>query len=139
MALSPEALMRAFIEWPTTIKRPHVSFGLRCQKGHGGGYVYVWGPSADAANLQESRVIIELWNGVVGVRQPLHQHIPGMVARVSAATIKNDPLGYSCGPSFGDFTHGIPPSAMGPGTLYPDAQAVVAAVLAAFAKAGVSW
>jgi hypothetical protein len=51
----------------------------------------------------------------------------------------NDPLGYGCGPNFGGFTHAIPSSAMGPGTLYPDARSIVVAVLSAFAAAGMPW
>ena len=62
-----------------------------------------------------------------------------MVARVSTTSIEHDPLGFGCGPSYGPFTHAIPASAMGPGTLYPDARAVVSAVLAAFAKTGLAW
>jgi hypothetical protein len=108
-------------------------------KGPGRGYVRVWGPSANPQNPRQSHVIIELWNGVVGVRAPLHQHIPGTVARVTTATIVNDPLGYGCGPNFGGFSHAIPSSAMGPGTLYPDARSIVVAVLSAFAAAGMPW
>jgi len=156
MALSPDELMRAFIEYPmamvddnddvgaetptvAAVKRPYVAFGLRCRNGPGRGYVRIWGPSANPQNPGQSHVIIELWNGVVGVRAPLHQHIPGTVARISTATIVNDPLGYSCGPSFGEFTHAIPSNAMGSGAVYPDARSVVTAVLSAFAAAGMPW
>ena len=153
MALLPDELMQAFAATagdngddlaaessPADVaQHPAVSFGMRCRRGPGGGYVRVWGPNADPRSVSQSHVIIEMYNGMVGVRAPLHQHIGGAVERVSSATIKSDPLGYGCGSNYGPFTHAIPSIAMGPGALYPDAAAVVAAVLAAFRKLGWRW
>jgi len=63
----------------------------------------------------------------------------GLVGLSIVAWSSLDRSVYSCGPSFGRFTHAIPSSAMGPGTLYPDAHAIVVAVLSAFAAAGMAW
>lgn len=149
MAFTCDEILRAFSEHdsncgdpdeePGTNASQGVIIQLRCPKGPGRGYYRIWGPSAPSTSASASFVLVENWNGVVGVHDKLAPHIAGLARRRDKATIAQDDLGYGCGPSYGCYWNAIPISAMGPGLLYPTPGDVVKAVLAAFAKAGLPW
>ena len=107
---------------------------------HGtGGYERVWGPNARTTSPAGSYLVIERYNGVLGIRDELVSQFSALPTRRSDVNIKVDPLGYGCGPKYGRYTRAIPSSAMGVGQTYPTPASLVQAIVAAFGKAGIAW
>ncbi len=110
----------------------HVSFRLR---GAPNGYVRVWGPSADPSKRGTSYICIERYNGALAFR---HE---GLARRLEAKPraqerIESDPLGWSAGPG-GGFDWGLSPAEIA--KRFDDADALVRAIVDAFAQEGVPW
>jgi len=112
---------------------------LICPTGPGGGYVRIWGPNALYLGPAGSFIVVERWNGVVGVRNELTPFLRGLAARRANVNIQMDPLGFGCGPNYGRYWQAIPVTDMGPGARYPTPATLVAAILAAFQSASILW
>ena len=84
-------------------------------------------------------MVIEQYNGVVGIRAELAPFLTSVVNRRSDVDIRANPLGYGCGPNYGRYTQAIPSSAMGSGQTYATPASLVQAVVAAFGSAAIPW
>lgn len=78
-----------------------------CDRGGVPGYTHVHGPSqpADPARCHTHWVVVERYNGTVGLCQPLAKAL-GAVPRPLIPITKH-PLGYSCRAAFGRFDNAL--------------------------------
>jgi hypothetical protein len=75
------------------------------QRGGSPGYVHVVPRGFDPARRGHRHVLVELYNGTVGVTEELKDELKAQPR--STARIEDDPLGYSAGPNYGRFRWGI--------------------------------
>ncbi|MEO5731820.1 MAG: hypothetical protein ABI134_33565, partial [Byssovorax sp.] len=90
------------------------------------GYTHIHGPRQPKGNghCTTHTVTVEKQNGTVSVREPIAETM-GATAR-AAVPIKQDPMGHSCGPEYGEFGFGFTAATLrGRGTLDDFAREVI--------------
>jgi len=128
-------------EAPSAVQahKHRVTFGLRCEKGRPGGYIRVWGPSADPKRDLDCHVVIERYNGTVAVSSTIAGHLAAVPRPNPIESILDNPVGASCGPYSQRFATAIPPEEMGPTGTYKTPIELVAKIAAAVAQATGAW
>ncbi len=116
-----------------------VAFGLRDGAGPTGGYIRVWGPSADHKKNAQCHFTIARYNGAIHLRKTIARHVAHTSPIVRDKGVFVDPCGFTSGPPAAAFTHAISPSHMGSPGRYETPGALVSGLLAAMRAAGVTW
>ena len=101
MNANAQILLLAFLE--ASAEGGYVTFGRR---GGDPGYIHVVPGILSAGERACRHLLIELYNGTVGVTEPLREAIGGQER--PHARIQQDTLGYSAGPNYGRFGWALP-------------------------------
>jgi hypothetical protein len=117
---------------------PSVAFGLRDADGNAGGYIRVWGPSADRHRDNECYVLIARYNGAITLRDALGtvRHSEPLQRTLH---IFDHPAGYTSGPPPAWNDRVITPKFMGTNSGYATPTELVVDVVQSFGTAGLHW
>lgn len=126
-SFTADELLRAFIA-ASAKDGKHVTFAERSAPG---GYVRVYGPSADPSDTSASYVIIEDQTGAVAVTEELTPFLP--VRDRPGRPIAHDPSGFSSGPNYGRYRWTVVTDDIS------TPAALVSRVADAFRKAKIEW
>lgn len=145
MAFSAQDILNAFIESTAAqgdledheekSEPSAVAFGLRAPAPFG--YVRVWGPRGNTASWRDCHIVVERYNGAVGVSREVRGHVSLAEPRPNGMAITGDEIGYSCGPGLGRFDHAIRPSVIA--REFASAKDLVEYLTGAIKKAGLRW
>jgi hypothetical protein len=115
--------------------RDAFGFAHKAKLDRKGSYTKVYGPSARLAP-SESYVSVES-NGAVCFASPIAEQMDAERRPEPPVFVAQHPLGAAIGPSYGRFLHGLTPEEIQ--RRFSKARDLTAAVVEAFAKAGVKW